>query len=85
MNCEIEESVSTGVSRLFHLSHLLLPQDAPLVESRLKEVMKTGKLELSTVHVRKDRSPMPVQVRHTRIKTLHGQFIVSVMHDIRSE
>lgn len=61
------------------LRQLLRPKDAPLVDSRLKQVFKKGQLEFETVHVRKDATPMCVQVRHSSIKTVHGQFIVSVI------
>ncbi len=65
-----------------NLRQLLSPDEAPIVESRLKEVTEKGQLQFETVHMRKDKSPMNVQVRHSPIKTLHGQFIVSVVRDI---
>ena len=65
-----------------NLRHLLLPQDAHKVESRLKDAIETGQIDLETVHVRKDRSLIRVEVRHSLIKTKHGRFIVTVMHQI---
>ena len=65
-----------------NLRQLLPPEEAPVIEARLKEVFEKRQMELETVHVRKDKSLMPVQVRHSLIKTTHGQFIVSVMRDI---
>ncbi|MBI4188730.1 MAG: PAS domain S-box protein [Chloroflexi bacterium] len=68
-----------------NLSQLLRPQDASVIPGRLKEVLKTGQMDLETIHVRKNKSLMPVQVSYSLIKTLHGQFIVSVMRDMTSE
>lgn len=65
-----------------NLRQLLQPQEAPLVESRFREVIEKGQLDLETVHVRKDKSTTLVQVRHSLVKTLHGEFIVSVIHDV---
>ena len=67
-----------------NLRQLLRQQDAHLIDSRLKEVFEKGQLELETIQVKKDKTLMPVQVRHSLIRTLHGQFIVSVMRDITS-
>lgn len=68
-----------------NLKQLLRTEEAPLIAGRLKEVIRAGQMELETIHLRKDKSPMPVQVRHSLIKTLHGQFIVSVMRDITND
>ncbi|MDP3879153.1 MAG: PAS domain S-box protein [Dehalococcoidales bacterium] len=68
-----------------NLSQLLRTEEALLIPGRFKEVLRMGQMELETIHVRKDRSLMPVQVRHNLIKTLHGQFIVSVMRDMTDE
>ena len=54
------------------LRQLLQPQEAPLVESRFREVTEKGQLDLETIHVRKDKSTTLVQVRHSLVKTLHG-------------
>lgn len=64
---------------------LLPPHLVPLIGPRLKEVVRKHQLELETIHVRKDKSLMPVQVRHSLIKMPYGQFIVSVIRDITSE
>ena len=65
-----------------NLRRLLRPQDKNLVESQLKETIEKGRLDLETVHVKKDRTLIRVEVRHSLIKTKHGQFIVSVTLDI---
>lgn len=67
------------------LRKLLPPHLAPLIGPRLKEVVRKHQLELETIHVRKDKSLMPVQVRHSLITMPRGQFIVSVIRDITSE
>lgn len=64
---------------------LVPPRDAPDIESRLKEVIKQGRLELETVHLRKDGTSMPVEVRYSLVKLPHGQLIVSVIRDITRE
>jgi PAS domain S-box-containing protein len=65
-----------------NLRQLLQPPEASLVESRFREVTEKGQLDLETIHVRKDKSTTLVQVRHSLVKTLHGEFIVSVVHDV---
>ncbi len=66
------------------LQQLLRPQEAPLIESRLQEAIDKGHIEVETIHLRKDGSAMPVQARHRLIKTMHGEFIVSVMRDLKT-
>jgi PAS domain S-box-containing protein len=72
------------VDEFFRLNYrnLLPPEEFEAVELRLREVIEKGQLQLDTVHLRKDKSPMHVQVRHSLIKTQHGQFIVSVIREI---
>ncbi len=65
-----------------NLRQLLRPQDATLIESRRQEVIKQGQLEFETVHVRKDGSLISVQVRLRRAKTLHGEFVISVVREM---
>ena len=65
-----------------NLRQLLQLQEASLVESRFREVVEKRQLDLQPVHVRKDKSTMLVQVRHSLVKTLQGEFIVSVIHDV---
>ena len=65
-----------------NIRQLLQPKEAPMIESRFNEVFEKGQLELETVHVGKDNSTIPVQVRHRLVKTLHGEFIVSVIRDL---
>ena len=65
-----------------NLRQLLRHEEAHLIESRLRKVLEEGQLELETVHVRKDGSHLTVKVRHSLVKTLHGQFIVSVVREL---
>ena len=65
-----------------NLRRLLRLEEAHLIESRLRKVLEEGQLELETVHVRKDGSQLTVKVRHSLVKTMHGQFIVSVMQEL---
>jgi PAS domain S-box-containing protein len=65
-----------------NLSQLLSHPETSITEARLKEVLQKGKVEFEAVHLRKDGSLMQVRVRHSLIKTLYGQFIVSVMRDL---
>ena len=65
-----------------NIRQLLQPQEAPMIESRFKEVFEKGQLELETVHIKKDKTAIPVQIRHKLVKTLHGEFIVSVVCDL---
>jgi PAS domain S-box-containing protein len=64
-----------------NLRHILQPEEASIVESRLLETIQKGHLDLETVHLRKDKTPIHVKVRHNLIKTAHGQFIVSVIRE----
>ncbi|MBI2934360.1 MAG: PAS domain S-box protein [Chloroflexi bacterium] len=64
---------------------LVLPANLPLVESRLKTALETGRLALDTVHVRKDKSVMPVRIFLSPIKTASGEVILSVNLDISRE
>ena len=68
-----------------NLRQLLPPQDAPLIGPQLEKVLEKRQLELEAVHVRKDRSLMPVQVLHSVIRTVHGEFIISVTRDVTTE
>jgi PAS domain S-box-containing protein len=61
---------------------LLTPEEAQLTESRLKEVLEKGKLSFESVHMRKNKIPMPVKVYHRLVKTVHGQFVVVVVREV---
>ena len=65
-----------------NLSQLLSHPEASIKEAHLEEVLQKGQVEFEAVHLRKDGSLMQVNVCHSLIKTLHGQFIVSVMRDL---
>lgn len=76
-----------------NLTGLLRPRDAPVVAPRLKQVLREGQLDVEAVHVRKDGSLMPVEVRHSVIRAperdasrlIGGRYIVSVVRDISRE
>jgi PAS domain S-box-containing protein len=68
-----------------NLRELVEPTDASLIESRLRDVVEKGHVVLKSVHVRKDKTTIQVQVYHNLIKTLHGQFIVCIVRDITAE
>ncbi|MBI2906901.1 MAG: PAS domain S-box protein [Chloroflexi bacterium] len=68
-----------------NLRQLLRPQDEAVIRARLEEVTLTGRLEVEWVHLRRDGSLMPVQVRHSLICTPQGEFIVSVIRDFTRE
>lgn len=65
-----------------NIRSLLQPNDVPIIESLLKNIIEKGQVSLKTVHVRKDKSLMPVQAHHNLVKTQHGQFIVVVIREI---
>lgn len=62
-----------------NIRRLLPPKDESLVEERLKKVLSQRHLEVDALHIRKDGTELPVQVRHSLIRTAHGEFIVSVI------
>ena len=64
-----------------NLRQLLRPEEQHEAQLHLKEVLEKGQLETETIHVRKNGSPMSVQVRHSLVKTAHGRFIVSVTRE----
>jgi PAS domain S-box-containing protein len=68
-----------------NLIQLLPPDLAHLIPPRLKEVVRTGQLELETFHRRKDGTLMPVRLRHSLVQTASGKCIVSVIRDITGE
>ena len=63
-----------------NLRALLQTQEAPSIEPVMATVVEKGQLFFETVHVKKDGSIMPVQVFFNLVKTVHGQFIVVVVH-----
>ncbi len=68
-----------------NLRRLVMPEQVSLVKPRLKQILETGHLDMETVHVRKNGTPVPVWVHHTRVKTMHGECIFSVVRDITYE
>jgi PAS domain S-box-containing protein len=65
-----------------NIRSLLQPQDVPSIESLLRDIVEKLLISHEMVHVRKDKSLMPVKVNHSLVKTLHGQFIVVVVREI---
>jgi PAS domain S-box-containing protein len=65
-----------------NLRDLVRPEEAFGIENRLKTTVEHGKLELDTVHLRKDGTVVAVNVRHSLIRTEHGQFIVSSVREV---
>jgi len=68
-----------------NLDQLLQPKDADTLKACMEKIIKEGHLELETVHVRKDKSLIQTQDQYNLIKTLHGKFIVCVLHRINKE
>ena len=46
----------------------------------MENLLKTGKIELETVRVGKDKSAVPIQLRLSIVKTAHGKFVITVIH-----
>jgi PAS domain S-box-containing protein len=65
-----------------NLKQLLKPEDAKKIESRLKEADEKGQVNIETIHLRKNKTPLAVQVQHNLIKTEHGKFIVTVIREL---
>jgi len=65
-----------------NIRSLLQPQDLPTIESILKNIVEKVLISHEMVHVRKDKSLMPVKLHCSLVKTLHGQFIVAVVREI---
>ena len=65
-----------------NLSQLLRPGEEPPIPGRLQELLKQGQLDSETIHLRKDKSQMPVKVRYSPMETAHGTFFVSVVREL---
>jgi PAS domain S-box-containing protein len=63
-----------------NISALLPPQDAPSLKGLLSHIAEKGQTSLEMVHLRKDGTQMPVKLNSNLVKTMHGQFIVFVIH-----
>lgn len=48
----------------------------------MENLLQTGEIEFETVHVRKDKSAVPIQLRLSIVKTAHGKFVISVIHKL---
>lgn len=46
----------------------------------LENLFKTGQIELKTIHVRKDKATVKIQLRLSLVKTAHGKLIISLIH-----
>ena len=58
----------------------LLPLQAAEKKDLMNSLLKTGEIELKTIHVRKDKAMVPIQLRLSLVKTAHGQLVISVIH-----
>lgn len=61
---------------------MIAPQETAYYEARVNQTPTEGQLSLETLHVRKDGSVFPVEVNSRMVKTMQGDFIVSVLRDI---
>jgi hypothetical protein len=46
----------------------------------MENLLKTEMIELKTIHVRKDGTKVPIQLRLSVVKMAHGKFVISVIH-----
>jgi len=65
-----------------NIRSLLQPRDVPTIESLLRNISEEVLISHEMVHLRKDKSQMPVKVHNSLVKTLHGKFIVVVVREI---
>jgi PAS domain S-box-containing protein len=63
-----------------NISALLPTQDEPSVKALLIHVAEKGQTSLEMIHLRKDGTQMPVKLYSNVVKTVHGQFIVFLIH-----
>ena len=68
-----------------NLSQLFQPKDADTLKTHLEETIKNGYLEVEVVHVCKNKFLIHTRDQYNMIKTLHGKFIVCVLHLINKE
>jgi PAS domain S-box-containing protein len=61
-----------------NLLDLLQLQEASKKEL-MENLLKTGQIELKTVHVRKDKSTAPILLRLSLVKTVHGKIVICVV------
>ena len=45
----------------------------------MENLLKTGQIELKTIHVRKDKSTAPILLRSSLVKIVHGKIVISVV------
>jgi diguanylate cyclase (GGDEF)-like protein/PAS domain S-box-containing protein len=71
-----EELLSMPLSQLDH------PSYAPMIKERFRELLEQGQTVFESAHLRKDGTPMPVEI-NARLIELKGQTVVlSVIRDI---
>jgi PAS domain S-box-containing protein len=63
-----------------NISALLQTQDVPSLKGLLSHVAEKGLTNLEMIHLRKDGTQMPVKLYSNVVKTVHGQFIVFLIH-----
>jgi len=64
-----------------NIRSLMPPKDATSVDSFLKHIAEKGQTSIEMIHLKKNKSPMPVKLYSNLVKTLHGQFIVIVIRE----
>jgi PAS domain S-box-containing protein len=65
-----------------NIAGLLQPRDASSMKSLLEHVVEKGQTSLEMVHLRKDRTQMPVKLYSNVVKTMHGQFVIFVVQKL---
>ncbi len=61
-----------------NLLDLLQLQEAAKNEL-MENLLKTGQIELKTIHVRRDKSTAPILLRLSLVKTVHGKIVICVV------
>lgn len=64
-----------------NIRSLLQPQDVHSIEVLLKNIVEKTQISPEMVHVRKNKSLMPVKIHTSLVKTPHGRFIVIVVRE----
>ena len=59
--------------------HLLQLQETEKKEL-IENLLKTEEIEFKTIHVRKDKVKVPIQLRLSLVKMAHGKFIICVIN-----
>jgi PAS domain S-box-containing protein/putative nucleotidyltransferase with HDIG domain len=65
-----------------NLYELNAPEQAKTVKTNVKELIEKGQLTFESIHIRKNKAEMPVEVNSRIIDSGGRRLIVSVVHDI---